>query len=453
MTHTMALDIHDFEHRYQQTQEYLGKRTDVSDHNKALILKYRDACVLHQVCGKVRLIRVLIILGRCAVILGKDFETVTREDVEHIVSTLMSQGLRPATMATYKSVLKRFLCYALLPNDFPKITTPPPQVAWMRTHVRRADQHRLARTELLTPQDIKGLFGICHNPRDTALIAVLWETGGRIGEVGNLQLKHVLRSQHGYSLDLSGKTGERNPLIISSAPALTQWLANHPFRDQPDAPLWVHYQYTDEPRHLKYASIRYLLIRYFARAKVAKPFHPHIFRHSRATYVLAAGLMNESQAKSYFGWTPDSKMLATYSHLIDQDANNAILRENNLTPARQQQDLLKPLLCHVCKELNVPEADYCTKCNAVLNLKRAYEHQQLHSLKDDVVLNLVQILVEKGLLDDAARAIHDAGLGNALKQLAAHHANNPCVPTTAAQPQDRFPTGAETAPLAKPARP
>jgi hypothetical protein len=137
--------------------------------------------------------------------------------------------------------------------------------------------------------------------------------------------------------------------------------------------------------------------------------------------MLAAGFMNESQAKNYFGWTPDSHMLATYSHLIDQDANNAILRENNLTPERAHQDILKPVLCTVCQELNNPGTDYCTRCGAVLNLKRAYEQQQLHAAKDDVVLHLVRILTQKGLLDDAATAVHDAGLGTTLKQLAEHH--------------------------------
>jgi integrase len=426
----MNLDLHNFAQRYNAAETFLRGRTDVTDHNKDAILRFRDACLLHQVCGKVRLIRVFIVLGQASVLLGKDFEGATREDIERIITAFMRR-LAPSSMALYKSIIKRFYGFLLFPDQFPRVTNQPPQVAWLRTTVRRADQRRLQRNDLLTPTDIQALLGICRNPRDKALFAVLWETGGRIGEVGNLQVKHVTRVAHGYTLDFSGKTGQRTPLIVSAAPYLSQWLANHPFRDQPDAPLWVHNQYAGEPKPLMYTTIRHLLQRYFARAGIKKPVHPHVFRHARATYMLAAGLMNESQAKNYFGWTPDSHMLATYSHLIDQDANNAILRENNLTPERAHHDALKPLLCHVCGELNAPQTDYCTKCSAVLNLKKAYEHQQLHTVKDEVVLNLVQILVEKGLLDDAARAIHEAKLGNALKTVAEHHANNPSVPTTA----------------------
>jgi hypothetical protein len=210
-------------------------------------------------------------------------------------------------------------------------------------------------------------------------------------------------------------------MVVSAAPYLTVWLNNHPFKNDPEAPLWVHYEFGPTPQPLRYDSIRFLLRRYFARAKITKPFHPHAFRHSRATYVLANAIMNESQAKSYFGWTPDSGMLATYSHLIDQDANNAILKENNLAPLRKAANDLAPVTCTICQELNPPKTDYCMKCGAVLNLKKAYEHQQAHAHTDDLVMSIFRILVEKGLVDEAAAKVHEAGLGATLKRLAEHH--------------------------------
>jgi len=235
---------------------------------------------------------------------------------------------------------------------------------------------------------------------------------------------------------------EPSPLIVSSAPYLAQWLANHPFASNPESPLWVQSQYTTTPHHVRYASIRQLLRRYFRRAGITKPFNPHAFRHGRATWVLANGIMSEGTAKVYFGWTPDSGMLATYSHLVDQDANNAILRENSLAPEKPATDELKPVTCKICNELNAPATQYCTKCGAVLNLKRAYEHQQAHQLTDNVVVSFFRILVEKGLVTDAARAVHEAGLGSALKRLAEHTSrttplgaiNQEPVPATQAPP-------------------
>lgn len=114
-------------------------------------------------------------------------------------------------------------------------------------------------------------------------------------------------------------------------------------------------------------------------------------------------------------------MLATYAHLVDQDANNAILRENSLTPKERTTKDLSPIECQICNELNQAKAEYCMKCGAVLDLKKAYEHQAVHTLKDDVVMNLMKVLVERGLVDEAVAQIKDAGLGPTLKRLVEHH--------------------------------
>jgi hypothetical protein len=331
-------------------------------------------------------------------------------------------------------MLKNFLTWVFAPDRFPTTLNLPEQVAWITCHVRKRDRRKLERNELLTPPDIERLLTVSFNPRDKALIAILWETGGRIAEIGNLQLDQVTKVEHGYTLDVHGKTGQRTPLVISSAPYLTQWLNTHPFRDQPQSPLWVHYQHDTVPRHLQYDSIRYLLKRCFDRAGIHKPFHPHIFRHSRATYVLANGIMNEQQAKTYFGWAPDSGMLAIYSHLTSADANSALLRENNLSLPSPARPELQPTTCTICSELNQSGNEYCNRCGAVLNLKRAYEHQTAHRLTDQVFCQLLQLLVQRGLVDDAARQIHDADLGRALKTLAQQQPANKPVPTALSPP-------------------
>src|SRR5262249_24985155 len=151
-------------------------------------------------------------------------------------------------------------------------------------------------------------------------------------------LRHLVPVEYGYEVALTGKTGKRTVLLVSSAPALSIWLAHHPFRDQPDCPLWVHYDYTRVPKQLRYSSIRSLLRRLCARAGIRKRIYPHLFRHSRATFLVASGAMNEQQAKQYFGWTPDSTMLGIYAHLMTEDTSAAVLRLNNLTPPTVTHD-------------------------------------------------------------------------------------------------------------------
>jgi integrase/recombinase XerD len=422
MARSVTLDIHNYDEKFEQAAAQVSAST-ISDRNKAFIFAYRDACLLQQTCGRVRLIRVVGVLLLFARQFGKDFDQATREDVQRLVSGLLTKQppYSPETIGTYKAILKRFYTWLLAPNEFSTKAPAPAIVGWITTHVRARDKKKLQRNQLLFPSDIEKVISVTQNARDKALTAVLWETGGRIAEIGNLQLKHATKNDVGYTLEVTGKTGTRSVLIVSSAPFLAQWLNVHPFRTDPEAPLWVHYQFSAQPLQMKYDTIRTLLIKQFQHARIDKRVYPHLFRHSRATYVLASGLMTEAQAKAYFGWTPNTDQLATYAHLLASDANAAILRENHLAPTVEVHDELQATKCYRCGELNATNNDYCTKCNAVLNLQKAYEHQQLHDAKENLLQSMFKVLVEKGLVDEAARAVHDAGLGETLKRLALHH--------------------------------
>lgn len=415
----MAIDIHNFEHLYVRAHEHLAS-LPISDRNKGLIRAFCDACLLRQVCGKVRLIRSISALGMLAQHLGKDFSASSREDLERLVAGMLQRQppYSIETITTYKRILRRFMTFVIAPDAFPNVKPVPPLVAWIGTHIRRRDRPAVKRSDLLTPDEIEQLLRSTTSARDRAFVAILWEAGPRVSELGNMQIKHATRAQNGYTLDITGKTGTRAPLIVSSAPYLDAWLSQHPQREDPEAPLWVRQR---APTAVAYRGISFMLQRLFRRAGIRKPFHPHIFRHSRVTYVLANGIMNEQQAKKYFGWTPASDMPgSTYAHLIDTDVNNAILRENNLAPHQEAHRELQPVKCRICEHLSPPRSEYCQRCAAVLDLKKAYEHQQLHDLKEELFARMFKVMVERGLVDEAAREIHDSGLGGVLKRLADH---------------------------------
>jgi integrase/recombinase XerD len=277
-----VIDIHNYELKFGQAEAQV-RSSEISDRNKHVIFSYRDACLLQQVCKKVRLIRVFGVLVLFARHLGKDFDQASKEDIQAALGKLVVRQppYSPETLGTYKAIIKRFMSYVVAPDNFPRGPTPP-IVSWITGHVKRSEKKRLDRNDLLTPQDIENVLGVTRNPRDRALISMLWETGGRIAEIGNLQIKHISKVAHGYQLDVNGKTGRRSPLVVSSAPYLSQWLASHPFAGDMESPLWVHYQYHARAGHLHYDTIAHLLAHLFARAGVKKHIYPHLFRHSRA---------------------------------------------------------------------------------------------------------------------------------------------------------------------------
>lgn len=418
MAREHTVDIHDYQHKFLMAERAVHKST-LSARNKQLILRYRDVCLRQGLCGKVRLIRVMGALTLFGRMIGKDFDTLDRVDIEDLVSRLVHANppYSPETLGTYKAILKKFLTWVIAPNDFPT-RTPPAMVAWLTCHVRAKDKRRLQRRDLLTPEEAELLLTACSNARDRALVSLLWETGGRVAEIGNLQIKHLTKTAHGYLLDVEGKTGARNPLVVGSAPAVTAWLAYHPFRNNPDAPLWVYQYQQRTPHYLRYQTIRKLLQTLFVRASITKRPNPHGFRHARTTHLVGSGLMNESMAKSYLGWSPTSKMLGTYAHLTTSDANNAILSKHHLAPTTECSTSFTVRHCTICQETNPQTARFCLRCNNPLDPKAAYENQQTSTQTQTLLLQLCKVLVEKGLLDEAADQIHKAGLGPALKALA-----------------------------------
>lgn len=423
--HDTRLDIHRYERKYRDAQAQL-LRSKLSDRNKTLILSYRDACLLKSVCGRVRLIRVMGALTVMGGLLGKDFDTASRQDVEHVISQLLARqpAYSPETLGAYKAILRSFVTWVVVPDEFPTKHYPP-IVSWISCHVRKRDCKRLSRHDLLTPNDVASLIGVVRNVRDKALIGVLWESGGRIAEIGNPQLKHLTRHQHGYLLEVTGKTGTRSIILIESAPYVTAWLNQHPFSNDPESPLWAHYHFETTAGYLKYDTIRNLLRNAFARAGINKPFHPHVFRHSRATHLLANGTLTEAQAKAFFGWTPESDQLSTYSHLVDGDANNALLRSHNLAPPTTEDTTLAPRPCVMCGTLNPPSTMLCNGCGTITNQTAGINEATL--VPDQALLSLLKTLVDAGRSQEALQAIHDAGLGATLQRLA----------TTPPRPGDR----------------
>ena len=155
---------------------------------------------------------------------------------------------------------------------------------------------------MLSESDVLNLIKHAEHQRDKAIIALLWDVGARIGEIGNLRIKHIMFDEYGATVNLKGKTGYRRVRAVWSIEYLRSWLEVHPEGYNPDAPMWVTLNSKEnflEP--LQYAAIRMKLQRIAKKAGINKRIHPHLFRHSRCTFM--ANYLTEAQMNVYFGWT------------------------------------------------------------------------------------------------------------------------------------------------------
>jgi len=230
--------------------------------------------------------------------------------------------------------------------------------------------------QMLTPSEVKAMIDVAGNSRDRALIAVLYEGGLRIGEVGNLQWKQVQFSDWNVSLKINFKTGKtRHIPLVMSMPYLKS-LANDRGACEPEDFVFL----TPRGEPLQYQAVRNCLKRIGKKAGINKPLNPHGFRHSRITEMVREGF-GEAIVKKVAWGHQNSKMMAVYTHLVDDDVDRAIAEKYGIVSAAKKirDQALDPVQCSRCGSINQPGARFCDKCGLALSDTVAMELEGLKS--------------------------------------------------------------------------
>lgn len=344
----MRKKLHDFDKMLEDETRRV-KAENITAKNKKLILQFNDFNLARDL-SKARVVRNSISMRLIAKRLKKDLSKFTRKDIEKLFLMLKKEGKAESSIATDKVVLKCF--FKWLNNGEEGECTKWYKCAG-HSHSSKLPE------ELLTQEEVKRLIKSAFNKRDKALIAVLWESGARVGEIGRMQVKNISFDEFGCRILVDGKTGMRRIRLINSAPYLVEWLNSHPHSGDPEAPLWVSLE-QNGGEQLTHRYIMKMLRSVAKRAKVKKPVNPHNFRHSRATFM--AQHLTEALMKEYFGWVQDSRMAARYIHLSGKQVDDAILKLHGLKKEEQEEHLLKREPCPRCGNEKDPNHEICEKC-------------------------------------------------------------------------------------------
>lgn len=216
--------------------------------------------------------------------------------------------------------------------------------------------------DMLSEEEIEKLLNACLSLRDKALIAFLFESGCRKGELLSIKIKNVVLDSLGAVVTIpAGKTGPRRIRVVFSASYLRQYKENHPSSD-PESLLFCS---TRAPYGgISDSGLKEQLKEIAKRAGIKKSVYAHLLRHSRATQL--AKHLTEQQLKTYLGWTAGSSMASIYVHLSGQDIDPAILKMNGIEIEDTHTSGLKVGRCPRCKELNPETSAYCGKCGLPL---------------------------------------------------------------------------------------
>jgi site-specific recombinase XerD len=295
------------------------EKSDASTVNKELIAFFADYCFTEGL-GEHRVLKYVSTLKSIALSLDIDFDKADEKDIRKYISSLERSDKSEWTKHDYKVALKKFYRWMLEEDN-------PVQTKWISTTIKKKNQK--LPEDILTESEILRLIDHATNKRDEALIALLWDIGARVGEVGNLLIKHLTFDELGAIIQLSGKTGFRRVRAVWSVEYLKEWLNIHPESQNPNAPLWFKFdKKNDSLEMLRYDAIRMRLKKIAKKAKINKKIHPHLFRHSRCTYM--ANYLTEAQMNLYFGWVQGSDMPSVYVHLSGRDVDDAILKANGV---------------------------------------------------------------------------------------------------------------------------
>ena len=349
--------VHDYDYQIERTTILLKR--DVSSENFELVKKY-DIEMVKAALGKATRHKHLKMILSLTRLLDKNWQEITKDDIDELVYNIMKKyggdsGEETNTTWDHKKTLKIFFRWIKLGSRDQKDVGDPPETKSVK--VRRV-KNNIIREDLLTHEDLEKLLFACGgNLRDKAFIACHYEAGTRPGEILSLLIKHVKFDDEGAVIHVDGKTGPRPIRLIESVPHLAAWIESHPFRTEPDSPLWINIGPKSFGSPLSYPASRNMIARRVKLAHITKRVYPYLFRHSEATRT--ANFLTEPQLRKRHGWSADSRMTANYVHLVNADVDNAIFEHYGIKKQTREK-LNLPKECHFCKTSNPYDGTLCS---------------------------------------------------------------------------------------------
>jgi integrase/recombinase XerD len=369
----------------------LQSAPDVSDEDKASIVELVEHLLVKGISKQrsVKYVNHLIVLARTArCALGK----LDRKGVEALVSLINAANYTEHTKHDYKVILKKYFQWLRKCDE--EEQEYPEEVRWIKANFKKK---RLVPEALITPEELAKLAEAAENPRDRAFILTHYDGGFRIGETLSIKVVNLEFDKYSAVVRVDGKTGPRRVRLTIATPALASWLSIHPFRNDPDAPLWVGIGTVGRNQPLSYAGARAMLRRLAKKTGLKKRIYTHLMRHSRATEL--ANILTEAQMKEHFGWVPGSDMPSTYVHLSGRDVDGAILKAHGITVDQESKAKVAITLtkCRRCGKDITSEDQFCPACGMALDAKAAVQLEE-ERMKADRLMDLL-------MKDDEVRSL------------------------------------------------
>jgi site-specific recombinase XerD len=360
----------------------INESDNINDNNKAQIVSYIKVIFNNGLRPSTQYIYMRSLMLFSKYLGNKRLEDATSDDIDEYFQRVskgqyMKKVPSTATLNLHKRSLMSFYMKLLrLPKGkYPK------QTKNLKIVNKGGPMRKLQKKDLITTEDINKMVSVAGNPRDKALIKVLYESAFRVDEFLSMKIGNVdMRGNEATINPSRSKTRIRSVLVILGYPELKEWLKYHPRNDDPDAPLWIN----KSDICMSNVNVAYVLQKTMKQTGLGKKIYPHLMRHSRITWLYKKG-MNEIEIRNYAGWSEHSKMIYNYAHLAKEDVENKQRLLSGVEGVEIKEEMVKRCEnCPVCGHQNPLGFSICDKCSSPLSAEKVIsimrERQDLDNL-------------------------------------------------------------------------
>jgi integrase/recombinase XerD len=230
-------DVHAYDSLFIKVMQRLDK-AEFSDKNKQLLKKFiaqlqRDCLAksirtnyLNQLTGMIKNLQ--------KIDFTKNLDELDKDTFDKLLTYLDDiAGLSQNEIRNYNKVTKNF--FKWLCDD------EPPR--WVTKLKLETIESPVQPSNLLTQEEVDKLLGACRHPRNKAFIAVMLDSGMKVGALASTRIKNVEFNQYGAIIYISKTSRSKKTTAPKGIPItwstgyLNQWLSVHPMQNDPEAPL------------------------------------------------------------------------------------------------------------------------------------------------------------------------------------------------------------------------
>ncbi|HLD41523.1 MAG TPA: site-specific integrase [archaeon] len=357
-------------------RKYLQSLLDgLSQDNKSVVYGFLEDCCVKKGLVEKRRLKYLRIIRKSLEIMGDvNLSNLNKETIDKYFFWVSTHPqLSEDTKKDYWQMFRIFAEY-INPN------------LGVRSYRLRVKLKRKLPEDILSEEEVNNLITSAQTTRHKALLSLLYHGALRPTELTTLRIKDITFDQYGAVLMVRdiGKTGSRRLRLIEPVTLLAQYMQDHKYREDPNAPLFYRID-KHTKTHINIRTVSEIIKTCATKACIRKRVYAYLLRHSKLTHL--SKQLNSQEVMIYAG----HKKLSTtqvYVHLSGADIEEKLFKIHGIKQENNPTVFLKPKTCSRCTSIADSSCKYCPKCGMVLDTKEAFE------IKDKTETDFQQFMMD-----------------------------------------------------------